>query len=139
MNVLLSIKPKYVKEIKSGNKRFEFRKSIFNKKKIDQIRKIFIYSTSPVKKIVARFLIKQILEDSPEELWERCKRYSGIDEKDFFRYFRNKEKGFAIEITNLKFFREPIEPQSVIPNFTAPQSFRYIDDLENYKEITEFL
>ena len=32
MNVLLSIKPKYVDEILAGKKIFEFRKSIFKKK-----------------------------------------------------------------------------------------------------------
>ncbi|KKM95413.1 hypothetical protein LCGC14_1188430 [marine sediment metagenome] len=32
MNVLLSIKPKYVEEIKKVNKKYEFRKSLCNKK-----------------------------------------------------------------------------------------------------------
>ena len=63
MNVLLSIKPNYVEEIKKGNKKYEFRKSLFSKKNLNKIEKVFIYSSSPVQKIVARFFISVILED----------------------------------------------------------------------------
>lgn len=139
MNVLLSIKPKYVEEIKKGNKKFEFRKSLFSKKNIDKIEKIFIYSSSPVKKIVARFILSVILEDHPKILWERCKEFSGIDKIEYFKYYGKKEKGLAIKISELKFFKKPIDPKSVFPDFVAPQSFCYIDDIECCKKITNFL
>ena len=47
MDVLISIKPKYVKKIISKEKKYEFRKNIF-KKNVDTI---IIYTTSPEKKI----------------------------------------------------------------------------------------
>jgi predicted transcriptional regulator len=50
MNVLLSVKPKYANEIISGRKKYEFRKSIFKR---EDIKKMYIYSSSPVKKIIA--------------------------------------------------------------------------------------
>ena len=62
MDVLLSIKPKYVKSIIEGEKRYEFRKTIFKNR---EINRIYIYSSSPVKKIVASFVIGTILEDHP--------------------------------------------------------------------------
>ena len=130
MNVLLSIKPKYVEEIKKGNKKYEFRKSLWKKKNFEKIDKIFIYSSSPVKKIVGRFVFNDILEDHPNILWEKCKDYSGIDEYNFFKYFDQKEKGLAIKISDLKFFKEPIDPKSIFPEFNAPQSFCYIEDIE---------
>ena len=139
MNVLLSIKPKYVEEIKKGNKKYEFRKSLCNKNNFDKIEKIFIYSSSPVKKIVARFIIRVVLEDHPKNLWEKCKDVSGIDKLDFFKYFRDKDKGLALEISELKFFKKPIDPKSIIPDFNAPQSFCYVDDIEGYSRITNFL
>ena len=49
MNVLISIKPKYIEKIKQGIKTFELRKRIF--KNYDKINTIYIYSTSPIKKI----------------------------------------------------------------------------------------
>ena len=58
MDVILSIKPRYVKEIEKGNKKYEFRKSIFKKK----VKWVYIYSTSPVKKITGRFRIEGIIK-----------------------------------------------------------------------------
>lgn len=81
MNVLLSIKPNYVKEIINGNKRYEFRKTIFNNHR--NVAKVFIYSTSPQKKIVGYFKIGKIVKDAPEVLWKKYKDMSGMDEDDF--------------------------------------------------------
>jgi len=124
MNVLLSIKPKYVEEIKKGNKKFEFRKKRFSKKSINEA---YIYSTSPIKRIIGSFKVKSIIEDHPKNLWETYKDFSGISEDEFFNYFGNRETGFAIEINRFKMFENPIDPARIIPNFVAPQSFRYID------------
>jgi len=139
MNVLLSIKPKYVEEIKKGNKRYEFRKSLCSEKNRDKLEKIFIYSSAPVKKIVARFFVDEILEDHPDNLWERYKHVSGIGEHEFFKYFKNKDSGLAIKIKEIKFFREPIKPEEIIPNFNPPQSFCYVDDIEKITRITSYL
>ena len=49
MNVLLSVKPKYANEIISGRKKYEFRKLIFKR---ENIEKVYIYSSSPVKKVI---------------------------------------------------------------------------------------
>ena len=57
MNVLLSIRPKYVEEIIKGNKRYEFRKSIFKK----NVEEVWIYATSPTKKIVGTFSVSFFL------------------------------------------------------------------------------
>jgi len=139
MNVLLSIKPKYVKEIKNGNKHYEFRKSLCSAKNRDSLEKIYIYSSAPVQKIVARFFVEEILEDHPKSLWKKCKDVSGIEQVDFFNYFKNKNSGLAIKISGLKFFKEPIEPKNIIPNFSPPQSFCYVDDIENIDHITNYL
>ena len=61
-DVILSIKPKYVQSILSGEKQYEFRKAIFKNRTIDRV---FIYSSAPVKRIVALFEIGTILEDHP--------------------------------------------------------------------------
>lgn len=122
MDVLLSIKPKYVKSIFDGEKRYEFRKAIFKHR---DINRVYIYSSSPVKKIVATFEVGNILEDHPNDLWENVKDYAGIDDQDFFAYFKGKSKAFAIEIKNLHKFDKPIDPKTTIFGFTAPQSYCY--------------
>lgn len=89
-----------------------------------------------MKKIVARFFLSVILEDHPKNLWERCKDFSDIDEIEYFKYFDKIEKGLAIKITELKFFKKPIDPKLVFPDFVAPPSFCYIDDIEGRESIT---
>jgi len=56
MNVLLSIKPKYVDLILNGEKKYEFRRKIFR----NETNKVYVYCTSPVKKIVAYFTILHV-------------------------------------------------------------------------------
>ncbi len=123
MDVILSIKPKYVKSIVDGEKQYEFRKSIFRHRSINHV---YIYSSSPVQKIVGRFEIGAILEDHPAELWENVKDYAGIDAQEFFSYFEGKSKAYAIGIQNLHEFDEPIDPYITLPGFIPPQSYQYL-------------
>ena len=124
MNVLLSIKPKYVESIMNGDKQYEFRKIIFRNRDIERV---FIYSTAPVKKIIGSFLIGDIIEDHPNTLWEQFKDYSGLTDDKFFAYFKGSDKGFAIEIKRLDKFSNIIDPKDIFPNFVPPQSFCYVD------------
>ena len=105
MNVLLSVKPEYVDKILAHEKLYEFRKSIFKQ----NVERIYIYSTYPVKKIVGYFKVTEIIHRSPKKLWELFWEVSGISEKDFFRYYSGADKGFAIKIDNLVIFDEFID------------------------------
>ena len=124
MNVLLSIRPKYIEEMIKGNKRYEFRKSIF-KRNVD---KVWIYATSPTKKIVGTFVIGKILKDTPDNLWNKFNGHSGMREQDFFDYYSGIKEGFALELKHMKLFKAPIDPKVFFPDFTPPQSFYYLDD-----------
>ncbi len=124
MNVLLSIKPKYAESAINGKKKYEFRKVTF---KNNYINTVYIYSSSPVKRIVGAFKVGDIIEDRPSSLWEQLSEFSGLNEQEFFKYFENSAKGFAIEMRNVERFDNPVDPTEVIPNFRPPQSFCYIN------------
>lgn len=126
--VLLSIKPKFVEAMMRNEKHYEFRKSVFSDKKVSHV---YIYTTSPVKKITASFRIGGIEKASPEELWERFGHVAGISEKEFFEYYKNTAVGYAIKIEDLRSYDEPIDPYSAYPNFTPPQSFQYVSSMDN--------
>ena len=55
MKILLSIKPEFVEKIISGEKKFEFRKSL---PKRDGITTVVVYSTMPVGKVIGEFKVK---------------------------------------------------------------------------------
>ena len=125
MNVILSIKPEYCEKIRIGDKRYEFRKVVFNNR--ENIDKVFIYCTSPVQKIIGFFKIDEIIEDDPINLWENYRDQAGISKAKFFKYFKNTKVGYAIKIIDTEFF-EPFDPKKVNPRFTPPQSFCYINN-----------
>lgn len=119
-NVVLSIKPEYVAEIKAGRKRFEFRKAIFK----EPVGKVYIYASEPVSMVVGEFQPVDVVKGSPDEVWQRTKQYAGIQKEWYDRYYAGRDTAYAIEIKNLKLYDQP----KALP-FHAPQSFRYIDSL----------
>jgi type I restriction enzyme S subunit len=130
MNILLSIKPEFVNKILSHEKLYEFRKAIFKQ----EVDRIYIYSTYPVKKIVGYFEVTEIICESPKCLWDLFSDVAGICENDFFKYYSNSEEGFAIKIDNLEVFDEFID-MSNFEDFRAPQSFCYIENNDCLREL----
>ena len=123
MKVLLSIKPEFVKEIISGKKKYEYRKSIFKR---DDISSIVVYATKPYGKIVGEFEIESILMDEPENIWLKTRNYSGITESYFNNYFEGREKWYAIEIRDFKRYKTPLDLQDFDKRLKVPpQSFCY--------------
>ena len=121
MNVILSIKPEFAFKILSGQKKYEYRKTEF-KKPID---KIFLYASSPIKKIIGEIKIDGILEDKPSSLWDFTRQSSGITKDYFDAYFNDKEKAYALCISSVKRYDKAINPKEKISGFSAPQSFCY--------------
>ncbi|AVP53583.1 50S ribosomal protein L22/uncharacterised domain fusion protein [Clostridium tetani] len=124
MKVLLSIKPEYAQKIFEGEKKYEYRKSMFKRPDIDTV---IVYATKPIGKVVGEFKIDKILEGSPNFIWEETKLYSGINEKEYIKYFAEKEKGFAIGIKNIIAYKDPLDLIDLNPQIKrAPQSFMYV-------------
>lgn len=123
MDVLISIKPQYVEKIVSGEKKYEFRKRVFDTFKVDRV---YIYSSAPEKKIIGSFKVGGLLIDSPEKLWKKVKNDAGIDFETYSKYFTNKANAYAIIIDDLIILETPIDPRERFINFTAPQSYIYL-------------
>lgn len=120
MNAILSIKPEYVTEIIASRKRYEYRKAVF----AQPVDKVYIYASSPISKVVGEFQPVDVLKGTPQDIWEKTKKYSGIKKEWYDQYFSGRTTAYAIEIKNLQIYKEPKE----LP-FHAPQSYRYIENL----------
>jgi predicted transcriptional regulator len=120
--VLLSIKPEYAEKILNGEKKYEFRRAIF---KSSEVRKIIIYASSPVRKVIGEFDIDYILSLDVADLWKKTESHSGINKKFYDSYFQGKKVGHAIKVKKSKRYRKKLELNDF--NIThAPQSFAYI-------------
>ena len=119
--ILLPIKPEYVEKIINKTKLYEYRKKQ-PKRKID---KIIIYSTTPIKKVVAEVEIEDIIIDNPIEVWNKTKEYSGISYKKYLDYYKTSSMAVAYKLGNVKVYKEPKDLKYIGINY-APQSYIYM-------------
>jgi predicted transcriptional regulator len=129
-SILLSIKPEFAEKIFRGEKKYEYRKTLF---KSPLVKRVVVYASSPVSKIIGEFEIEEILTLDIESLWMRTSQYSGID-KDFYdQYFCTKNIGHAIRIRNAKKYQNSLGLEDYNLRY-APQSFIYLPD-EYFKQL----
>lgn len=120
-NIVISINPEHVENIIKGNKKYEYRTRAAKQ----DVGKIIIYETVPVKKIVAEVEIIEVLEMPKNLLWEYTKEYSGISKEFYDAYFNDRKIAYAYKLGKVKVYRKPKE----LIDFglkTAPQSYAYV-------------
>ena len=121
--ILLPIKPEYVGKIIDQSKLYEYRKKRC-KQKVD---KIVIYCTAPVKKIVAEVLVEDLISNSPSQLWNITKQYSGISKSKYMKYFENNDIAFAYKLGKVTKYEIPKTLEEIGINY-YPQSYVYLNN-----------
>ncbi len=126
--LLISIHPKFVEKILTGEKRFEFRKHIPS----CEISHILIHVTMPEKRLVAIAEVEQILQAPPSVLWEQTKYAAGIPRSFFRKYFYGIKKATAFQLGRVF----PI-PENVAQRiaYLPPQSYSYFEDQGSIKQL----
>ena len=120
--VLLSIHPEYANAIFSGKKGFEFRRVLPKR----TVHEVFVYATAPISRVIGRFLIEEIYEGTPDELWKRTEPPAGVSKEKFDAYFEGKRIAFAIKVSDPILFSRPKPLSTYLTSKTPPQSFCYI-------------
>jgi len=120
--ILMSIKPKYVRDIILGKKKYEYRTV---KPKVDDVDKIIIYETSPTKKVTVEVQVLDILCGTREEIWNITKDYSGINKEFYDDYFKNTETCCAYKLGKVTVYKHPKKLEDFGIKY-APQSFIYL-------------
>jgi predicted transcriptional regulator len=123
ISVLLSVKPLYADAILDGIKKFEFRRVLFRH---PDVRRIVLYASSPVQKVVGEFALADILTMRPAALWAITAAGSGIDRKLFDEYFRGRSLAHALKVRQPVRYRRPKDLSEHLGIWTPPQSFRYL-------------
>jgi predicted transcriptional regulator len=117
----LSIKPEYAEKIFRGEKRFEFRRSIFRR----PVKVVVVYITSPVSRVIGEFEVDSIISDTVEGLWRRTKHSAGIDRDRFLGYFSGRTGGHAIAIGAVRRYRQSLDLSAAF-GIRPPQFFVYV-------------
>jgi predicted transcriptional regulator len=122
MKVLLSIKPEFALSIFDGSKEYEYRRAIFKR---NGVKTVVVYASDPIKKVIGEFEIGEILYEEPQALWAKTGDKAGITKNLFLEYFKNKAKGYAIEVKEARPYVAPI-PFNKLMVTRPPQSFMYL-------------
>lgn len=120
--ILLSIKPEYTESILAETKKFEFRRQVAKR----HVDRILIYSTAPEMKVVASVTVLGVLKETPQDLWQKTKEFSGISHDKYMEYFSKKEFAYAYQLGEVKKFKKA-KDLSEYGISAAPQSFVYIE------------
>lgn len=123
-NILLPIKPIYANMILEKTKEYEYRKTLCKK----EIKKIYLYATSPIKRIVGEVKVIDKIIMEKEKLWNMSKKESGISREFFDEYFKEQEYACAYRLKESRKYKTPIELKKIGIEY-FPQSYIYIGDL----------
>lgn len=123
MRILLAIKPEFAEMIFSGEKKYEFRRTIFKR---GDVRCVVVYASAPVSKVIGEFEIETIISADLDTLWAKTKSSSGVTKEHFFRYFNNRDYGYAIKINRPIKYSSTLCVQGDL-GMKPPQSYAYID------------
>ncbi|MBF0329950.1 MAG: hypothetical protein HQL10_12390 [Nitrospirae bacterium] len=122
MKVLLSIKPEYAEKILDGEKKYEFRRTVFRD---TSIKKVVIYASSPIKRVIGEFEIDSIIALGIDALWKKTMHCAGIEKDFYYNYFYGKKIGYAIKVKKTRRYRKHIGLNELNVKY-PPQSFLYL-------------
>lgn len=122
--IIVSINPIYVKNILNETKKYEYRRVAAKQ----DVKSILIYETAPIKMVVAEVEILEVLECSPEELWDKTKDLSGTSKQFFDAYFAGKDIAYAYKLGKVTPYENPKSLKEYGVKY-APQSFIYYNEI----------
>lgn len=124
-DVVLSIRPQYTDKIMKGKKTIELRRRFPISAPRGTIA--YIYSTSPVRAMVGRAEIADIVKLPLGDIWDNFSKSASIERSDFDNYFSGLDEGFALKFANARPFPRPLELSELRDRFgfEPPQSFLY--------------
>jgi predicted transcriptional regulator len=125
--VLLSIRPEFADAIFSGEKTFEFRRTVFRNR---TVKRIYVYACAPVSRVIGTFAVGDILQMHPDDLWQETSEGAGLSRRRFQEYFAGRSFGYALQVEEAELFDKPRELEGLFGISHPPQSFRYVPSLQ---------
>ena len=120
---IISLKPRYVDLILSGEKTVELRNRVV---RMEPGTVIWIYATRPVGGIVAVAELDSVVHDTPAEIWIRYEREMCIDRDHFDSYINNRESASALILSSVRRLKQSVTLDWIRrsgTNFQPPQFY----------------
>ena len=123
--LLLSLKPCYAELVFQGLKKAELRRRI----PCVENRDVFIYVSSPVRRLRGGFRAEHVWSGSPEEVWREVEGIARVERREFDAYYAGCSVAYALRISEVWEYDEPLHLEMLrtqLPDFVVPQSWRYV-------------
>ena len=129
--LLLSIRPRFVDSIFAGTKTVELRRV---KPRVRAGDLVVVYASGAIKGLFGAFEVTGVTAGSPDYIWKKHNKGSGLTREEFDHYFTGVETGYAICIGKLWRLPEPVLLPTLRTRrkgFRPPQSYQYwsLEDL----------
>jgi predicted transcriptional regulator len=118
----MAIHERYADAIMDGVKRVEFRK----RRLADDIKTVWVYATAPVSKVIGRFSVHEIVQGTPQDIWDRFGAVGVIEHDAFFQYYDGRNTAVAIVVGEAERLADPVALHEMHPRPAVPQSFAYL-------------
>ena len=131
MDYLFSIHPRHAARILSGEKTIELRRGRVN---LDMPSRIWIYVTTPAKRIAGVALVEAIEYGTPNKIWEKYSNKMGITRSEYCAYVAARDTISAIKVSRATSLEEPIHLsalKSISPTFHPPQFYLRLQEETN--------
>lgn len=112
-DAIISIKPHYVDAILSGKKTVELRRRI---PPIELGTRLWIYATRPKAAILGTAILKEIVRETPTNLWRNHGLRTGVDKSTFEDYFGGTEIALGLIFEDIRTV-QPIELDELRASF----------------------
>lgn len=124
--LFISVKPEFANKIVEREKTIELRKV---KPHVREGDYVIIYASSPVMAVIGFGTIKEVIDTTPEQMWEDNSALLGIEKLRFDEYYTGQKRSVGIVIDNIRKVSPIIrlnDIRNLIPSFHPPQIYRYI-------------
>lgn len=131
--LFLSIHPRFVEKILSGEKTYELRRRLPRSVAGDWIA---IYATTPAMQLRGVARVASVCTGSVREIWQRVQSHAGVTHTEYELYFAGSGRAVGIELSHPTMLATPIaleKLREIWPGFRPPQGFCYLSlDQERY-------
>jgi len=134
---LMSIKPRYAKDIFAGKKKYELRRLV-GLPPVVEGSTIVVYVSGNVKSVVGEFTAGRVFQAAPERVWVIASKPGSGVSADAWDYIRGAKKAMAIEVREPKVYPRPVsleEVRRIIPGWMPPLSYRQLEEGDPFLEL----
>lgn len=125
-DILISIYPKYLEQIRNNKKNFEFRPFVIH----DNYINVWVYETRPIMEVNTFMVVRKPIK----KLSDSISKYYGLGNEKFIENINNGRVGY--EIVSVSTLSTPISLKELknLGLYNAPQNYLKIDNYPKLKQ-----